>query len=127
MGTRQRHVWAPFVETIDDAGQRERFETLLTWVEETFPELEAHIKWNTPMFTHEGTFIIAFATAKHHLSVSPEEAGLTRFQDEIRLAGYKATKGLFRIPWTAPVDYELLTRLITFNMEDKAGHPRFWR
>ncbi len=79
------------------------------------------------MFTDHGTFIIGLSTAKHHLSISPEEAGITHFANEISQAGYSATKGLFRIPWNDPVDNELLAKMIEFNIQDKAEHTNFWR
>ncbi len=79
------------------------------------------------MFTHQDTFIIGFSTAKHHLSVSPEPVGITLFSDDIAQAGYSATKGLFRIPWNEPVNYELLGKMIDFNIQDKAGYTSFWR
>ncbi|HWI49132.1 MAG TPA: DUF1801 domain-containing protein, partial [Rummeliibacillus sp.] len=82
---------------------------------------------NTPMFTDHGTFIIGFSTAKHHLSVSPEEFVIAHFADDIVQAGYSATKGLFRIPWNGPVNYELLEKMIEFNIQDKAEYTNFWR
>ncbi|MES9744210.1 iron chaperone, partial [Priestia megaterium] len=42
-------------------------------------------------------------------------------------AGYSATKGLFRILWTEPVNYELLKKIIEFNMLDKKDCSTFWR
>jgi uncharacterized protein len=79
------------------------------------------------MFTHKDTFIIGFSTAKHHLSVSPENAGITQFSNDIAQAGYSATKGLFRISWNEPVNYELLEKMIEFNIQDKAEYTGFWR
>jgi uncharacterized protein YdhG (YjbR/CyaY superfamily) len=31
------------------------------------------------------------------------------------------------IPWDKPMDYELLERIIRFNIEDKKGCETFWR
>lgn len=120
-------VFEKYLTGIDHPDHRERTEEILTWVANKFPHLEPQIKWNTPMFSDHGTFIIGFSTAKHHLSVSPEEAGIARFADDISEAGYSATKGLFRIPWKKPVNYELLEKMIEFNMQDKAGYTDFWR
>lgn len=65
--------------------------------------------------------------AKQHLSVAPEEFGMEHFADGIAQAGYSATKGLFRIKWKEPVNYELLGEMIEFNMIDKAECTTFWR
>lgn len=78
-------------------------------------------------FTDHGTYIIMLATAKNHLSVLPEEKTMVHFANEIAQAGYSATKGLFRIPWNEPVNYELLEKIIEFNIQDKAEYTNFWR
>ncbi|CAG9613882.1 Intracellular iron chaperone frataxin [Bacillus rhizoplanae] len=120
-------VFLKYLAGIDNPDHQGRTEEILAWVANEFPNLEAQIKWNTPMFTDHGTFIIGFSTAKHHLSVSPEEVGIAHFADDIVQAGYSATKGLFRIPWNEPVNYELLEKMIEFNILDKADCSTFWR
>ncbi|MCX8047524.1 MAG: iron chaperone [Anoxybacillus gonensis] len=120
-------VFEQYLAKIDHADHRNRVEEMLQWVCRTFPQLQPQIKWNTPMFTDHGTFIIGFSIAKHHVSVSPEEACMIHFADEIARAGYSATKGLFRIPWDKPVNYELLEKMIAFNIEEKADCTSFWR
>lgn len=120
-------MFAKYLTGIDNLDHRDRTEEVLAWVANKFPNLEQQIKWNTPMFSDHGTFIIGFSTAKHHLSVSPEEAGIAHFADAIEQAGYSATKGLFRIPWNGPVNYDLLEKMIEFNIQDKAEFTNFWR
>lgn len=120
-------VFAEYLKGIDHPDHRDRTEEILSWVAATFPNLEPQMKWNTPMFSNQGTFIIGFSTSKHHLSVSPEEIGISQFADAIAQAGYSATKGLFRIPWNDPVHYELLKQMIEFNIQDKEGYSTFWR
>lgn len=120
-------VFATYLAGIDNPDHRERTEEILMWIVNEFPNLEPHIKWNTPMFTDHGTYIIGFSTAKQHLSVSPEEVGIAHFADDIAQAGYSVTKGLFRIPWKKPVNYELLQKMIEFNIQDKADCSTFWR
>ncbi|WP_416150811.1 iron chaperone [Salipaludibacillus sp. HK11] len=120
-------VYAKYLAGIDNPDNRDRTEEILTWINHKYPNLQPLIKWNTPMFSDHGTYIIGFSTAKHHLSVSPEEAGITHFSDNIKQTGYSATKGLFRIKWSEPVNYELLEKMIEFNIEDKAEYTKFWR
>ncbi|WP_071395021.1 iron chaperone [Bacillus tuaregi] len=120
-------VFEQFLASIDHPDHRERTKEILTWVADTFPSLEPQMKWNTPMFTDHGTFIIGFSTSKQHMSVSPEDAGIAQFTDEIAQAGYSATKGLFRIPWKKPVDYDLLEKMIEFNIKDKEDYTKLWR
>ncbi|MCM3628359.1 iron chaperone [Paenibacillus glycanilyticus] len=120
-------VFAAFIAGIDNPTHRERTEEVLTWVTNTFPQLEQKIGWNQPMFTDHDTYIIGFSVAKPHLAVAPERAGMIRFAEEIKEAGYDQTNLLLRIRWDKPVDYRLLERIITFNVEDKADCTTFWR
>ncbi len=69
-------VFKDYLSSIDSPDHRLRMEEILSWTADQFPNLEAQIKWNTPMFTDHGTFIIGFAAAKHHVSVSPKKLEL---------------------------------------------------
>ena len=104
-----------FIEHINNGQQRARTQEVLEWVKSQFPNLEARIAWNQPMFTEHGTFIIGFSVSSKHLAVSPERAGMVRFTNEITKAGYSQSKMLFRIRWEEPVNYILLDQIIRFN------------
>lgn len=121
------NTFAEYLVKIDAPEQKERMEELFSWINETFPTLEPVIKWNQPMYTNHGTFIIGFSMAKKHMAVSPEHAGMVRFDDRIREAGYDRSKELIRIRWDQPVDYSLLKEMIEFNIKDKADCSTFWR
>jgi uncharacterized protein YdhG (YjbR/CyaY superfamily) len=116
-----------FMERIDGPERRARFEAVHAWTLARFPELALEFKWNQPMFTHHGTFIISYGAAKPHMSVAPERACIERFAEEISNAGYGRTKELVRIPWASPVNYGLLEEMIAFNMAEKAECRTFWR
>lgn len=120
-------VFAEYLAQIDTPAHSERMDEVLTWVSKQFPSLEPKIKWEQPMFTDHGTFIIGFSTSKHHLAVAPEEAGIIHFSDDIVEAGYDHTKQVVRIPWDSPVDFSLLEKIIEFNIMDKADCTTFWR
>ena len=89
-------VLADYLAKIDNPQQRKRAEEVFSWVTNKFPNLVPEIKWNEPMFTDHGTFIIGFSIAKKHLAVSPEGAGINHFSEEIVQAGYDHTKQLIR-------------------------------
>lgn len=116
-----------FLNNIDDPAKRERMESILSYIKTIFPQLKEEIKWNQPMFTDHGTFIIAFSIAKGHIAVAPEEVVIKQFEKEIEEAGYSHTKGLFRIKWTDKVDYELLRKIVAYNIENKKDIEKFWR
>ena len=116
-----------FFTNIKEERHKARMEEIFTWIMEQFPMLNRRMAWNQPMFTDHGTFIIGFSLAAKHMSVAPEKAAMERFSDEIEQSGYSAGKEIFRIPWDSPVNFELLEKLIRFNIEDKAGCRSFWR
>ncbi|WP_027630499.1 iron chaperone [Ruminiclostridium cellobioparum] len=120
-------VFAEYLSRIDNPQHRGRMEEVLNWITKKFPDLVPKIAWNQPMFTDHGTFIIGFSTARQHLAVAPERAGINRFSNEIVQAGYSHSKELVRIPWDGPVDLALLEKIIEFNILDKAGCSTFWR
>ena len=120
-------AFAPYLAQIKSEPQRARMAEVLSRLRTRFPALVPVIKWNQPMFTDHGTFIIGFSVAKPHIAVAPEQAAMARFAGDIAAAGYTATRELFRIQWAQPVDYDLLERIIAFNMLDKADCHTFWR
>ncbi|MCM3636521.1 iron chaperone [Sporosarcina luteola] len=120
-------VFAEFLTKIDNPEHRARTEEVLTWVKTKYPELTPVIKWNQPMFTDHGTYIIGFSVSKQHMAVSPEEAGVIHFSDQIVEAGYKHTKMLVQFPWNRPFDFALLKKMIDYNISDKAECTTFWR
>jgi uncharacterized protein YdhG (YjbR/CyaY superfamily) len=89
--------------------------------------MERVVKWNQPMFTDHGTYIIGFSLAKKHMSVAPENKAIEEFSDALEKADYSYTNEIFRIPWDGEVDYALLKKIIEFNIEDKDGVDTFWR
>jgi len=116
-----------FIAQIEDPKHRARTEEVLAWVDQKYPNLGHKIGWNQPMFTDHGTFIIGFSVSKKHLAVSPEQAGIAHFSNDIKEAGYEHSNNLMRFPWDQPIDYELLQKMIEFNISEKSGMTSFWR
>lgn len=116
-----------YLNHIEEPFQRARMTEVMNWVQQNYPQLEAVIKWNQPMFTDHDTFIIGFSMAKHHMSFTPEAYGMTIFSEDVQASGYEQTKGLAKIKWTDDVDYELLKKIIDFNISDKADCKTFFR
>ncbi len=116
-----------FLDSIDDPDKRERMDDILNYVKEKFPQLKEEIKWNEPMFSNHGTFIIGFSIAKGHIAVAPEPVVISLFEKEIEEAEYSHTQGLFRIKWTDKVDFDLLYKIVAYNIEDKKDMTKFWR
>lgn len=116
-----------FLQSLENDKQKATMEDIFNWVSETFPKLETTVKWHQPMFTHHGTFIIAFSKSKQHFSVAPEAKAIAKFTKQIDASAYSQTNNLFRIKWSQDVDCSLLKSIIQFNIEDKADCTTFWR
>jgi uncharacterized protein YdhG (YjbR/CyaY superfamily) len=127
IGGNNMEAFAEYLASIDNPQHRARMEELFNWISGRFPNLVPRIAWNQPMLTDHGTFIIGFSTARQHMAVAPERAGIDHFSEEIVQAGYDHTKELVRIPWGSPVDFSLLEKMIEFNITDKAECSTFWR
>lgn len=116
-----------FLETIAPEENKTAFKDLLDWVSGEFQQLKLEFKWNQPMFTDHGTFIIGFSAAKNHIAAAPERACMVRFEKELKERHIDCTKELMRLSWGKPIDFDLLKMMIVFNMEDKADCEGFWR
>ena len=75
--------FSDFLVRIDDPNHREKIEELFNWIRQKYPQLNEVIKWNQPMLTDHGTFIIGFSASKKHLAVSPERFTITHFESDI--------------------------------------------
>lgn len=124
---KKMETFEDFLDRIENPSHRARVAEVLEWVSKNYPDMEHKIGWNQPMFTHHGTFIIGFSVSKHHMAVSPEQAGIAHFSGEIISAGYEHSNNLMRFPWDKPIDYELLRRMIDFNIAEKEDTKTFWR
>jgi uncharacterized protein YdhG (YjbR/CyaY superfamily) len=120
-------VFEEYLGRIDNPQNRARMEEVFNWIVDKFPNLVPKIAWNQPMFTDHGTFIIGFSISRNHMAVAPEKIGIERFSDSIKQSGYEHSKELVRIPWSSPVEYPLLEKMIEFNIIDKADCSTFWR
>ncbi|TVT26656.1 iron chaperone [Salinicoccus cyprini] len=120
-------VFQEFLDKIDDREHRGKIAEVLEWVHQKYPELGTAVKWNQPMFTDHGTYIIGFSVSKKHFAIAPETEGINHNKGDIEAAGYDHTENIIRVPWEKPVNYGLLEKLIEFNIEDKADCTTFWR
>lgn len=109
------------------AVQSEKLITIINWIEQNYPDFEPMIKWKQPMFAHKGTFIISFAPYKAHINVAPEVKTIDLFREKIEAAGYETTNNTFKIKYSDEINYDLLKKIIDFQVEDKAGWTKFWR
>lgn len=116
-----------YLTDIDDEIKRERIKKILDYIKKEFPQLKEEIKWNQPMFTDHKTFIIGFSISKKHIAVAPEAKAINYFDSGIEKAGYNKTKEIFRIKWSDEINFELLKKIVEYNIKDKKNAEKFWR
>lgn len=121
------HKFDPFFNKLEDVNHLGKVQELFEWIENTFPQLQREFKWNTPMYTNHGTFILGISSAKAHISIAPENHTMSLFKDKISASGYGQTAGLFKVKWNQEIDYDLLHEIISFNIQDKVDCETFWR
>lgn len=114
-----------YLSNIENVDNRAVFQRVLDWVQQEFPELKLEYKWNAPMFTLSGTFIIGFHASKNHFSVASEF--MYDFLPDLDKNHYSYGKKLFRIAYQGEVNYSLLADIIRFGIEHKQGCTTFWK
>lgn len=119
--------FAPVFVKIPTEENRARALEILEWIERAYPQLGWRIAWNQPMATDHGTFIIGFSYARKHVAVAGEKKIMEVFANEFEDRGISHGTMLFRLPWDEPVPYDLLARIIDYNIADKKDVTTFWR
>lgn len=79
------------------------------------PELTQTLSYQMPTFKKHGKAVFHFAAQKKHLGIYPTPSAIEHFA--ARLEGYKTSKGAIQIPWSLPLDEELIQGLVRFNLE----------
>lgn len=91
---------------------QEIMEEVRNSIKETIPEAKEKIAWQMPTFTLHGN-LIHFAAHKNHLGVYPGPNAIEAFSEE--LVEFKTSKGAVQFPYSKPIPYELLVKLVKFS------------
>lgn len=116
-----------FYQGITKIEQQLKVEQLFHWISTKYPHLNLVIKWNQPMFTDHGTFILGFSFAKDHISVAPEKHTMDLFRNDLTDNDYQPTSMMFRIRWNQDVNFDLLAKILDYNITSKQNYDSFWR
>lgn len=115
-----------YIARIDDQDHQLIFHDLISWMLTEFPDLTLEYKWNQPMFTHHGTFIIGFSVATKHFTVAPEMRTFAHFLTQIEALKLKHGKKTFQIQFGKDIPYDLLREMINYTLDDKKDVTTFW-
>jgi len=116
-----------FLDAIPVKENRQIIVAILNHIKQKYPDLKLELKWKQPMFVLGKTFIIGFSVAKNHYNIAPEKYTLDKFTPYLEEKKIKYTKMLIQFAWNEKINYELIDKLIEFNMVDKADYENFWR
>ena len=83
---------------------------------EVDPDLTETISYMMPTFKKHGQPILYFAAQKNHLGIYPTSSPMSHFAT--RLEGYKTSKGAIQMPWSQPLDEELIQDLVRFKLKE---------
>ena len=97
------------------ADVQEILEKVRLTIREAAPEAEEKISYQMPTFTLEGN-LVHFAGYKKHIGFYPTPSGIDKFKKEI--SAYKWAKGSVQFPLNQPIPYELISRIVTFRVEE---------
>lgn len=119
-------VFTEYLDKIDNPDHQTQLAAVLDWVSATYPDLDGQIKWNRPMFTTHGTFVVSFSAASKHFTVGPEPEIFAQVLPQVEALGLKHGKKTFQIPFDAPVPKDLLATIIERTVERKKDVTSFW-
>ena len=66
-------------------------------------------------FKKHGKAVFHFAAQKKHLGIYPTPAAIEHFA--AKLDGYRTSKGAIQIPYSMPLNEELIKDLVHFNLD----------
>jgi len=79
------------------------------------PQAAEAIKYGMPTFTLHGN-LVHFAACKNHLGFYPTPSAIMAFSDE--LSGYKVSKGAIQFPYSSPIPFPLISRMVEFRVKE---------
>ena len=84
-------------------------------IREAAPDAQEKISWQMPTLALHGN-LVHFAAHKNHLGFYPGASGIETFKDE--LLGYIWSKGAVQFPYSKPVPYDLVAKIVRFRVEE---------
>jgi uncharacterized protein YdhG (YjbR/CyaY superfamily) len=79
------------------------------------PEAQETISYQMPTFNLNGA-LVYFAAFKNHIGFYPVPSGIEQFKQE--LAPYKSGKGSAQFPYSQPIPYDLIARIVAYRVEE---------
>lgn len=94
---------------------QEILRTLRNVIRESAPDAEEKISYQMPTFALHGN-LVHFATHKNHIGFYPMPSAIEAFKNE--LSEYKGAKGSVQFPYSKPIPYELIKKIVEFRVNE---------
>ena len=121
----QDHFCGEPPKTVDVyiAAQPESVQPFLNQIRDTIraalPEAQERISWSMPTYWKKHN-IIHFAAFKNHIGLYPGPKAIENFAD--RLIEYKTSKGAVQLPYSKPLQLELIANIAIWCYETENHH-----
>lgn len=118
----QNHYCAVEMNAVDDyialqpVERRPILEEVRRRIKALAPEAVECIKWQMPTYVQKEN-LIHFAHSKNHLGIYPGPECVAAFAEKLTERGFKFAKGSIRFPWTQPIPYDLIEKMVRFRLE----------
>lgn len=97
-----------------DGQIKEKLTELTAFLRGLMPNCEETFAYQMPTFK-VGKNIIHFAVQKKHIGIYPGPEAIKHFED--LLGFFKYSKGSFQVPFDQPMPYELIEKMVKYNLE----------
>lgn len=115
-----------YVNNLESVEIKERYLKIIEPLLLEHSDLVVETKYNLPTLTKDGCFIFSCSPFKNYISIMFEKPTLEHFTSEIKANNYNLTKTTFNIKYSQDIDYELLLKMIAFQLELRKGSNKFW-
>jgi len=85
-------------------------------IKEAAPQAEEIISYNMPAYKIYGRILLYFAAHTEHIGVYALPSANIEFKKE--LYGYETSKGTVKFPFSKPIPYELVGRMVKFRAKE---------
>lgn len=103
-----------------DEHQKPHLTTLREISLEYADRVSEELRWNVPAYLHSGTNLWMLQAFQQHCSLRFTPAFFAHFIDEIEEAGYESGAGFLKLPYAAPIPFELCRNLIEARLAEVA-------
>jgi uncharacterized protein YdhG (YjbR/CyaY superfamily) len=94
---------------------QEILEKIRMTIQKAAPDAKEKISYSMPAFDQNG-IVVYFAAFKNHFGLYALPTGHEVFKDE--LSSYKSGKGSVQFPFSKPIPYDLITRIVKFRVKE---------